>query len=188
MIYQLCHSLKCNIGNLTIYFIYLQNREILNPPCISLDSPESRASKISCVCIDTDTETPYEELGYVMMEAEKFPDVPSASWRTRRAVAHLSQKACEPAEPACEFQSESWQFRDPRGVDVSAQVQRPERAVSGSAHQAGDLSQSALFAVFTPAGGGQSALLNADSDANLIQKPLQTTPRMMLAESRTDTL
>lgn len=28
----------------------------------------------------------------------------------------------------------------------------------------------------------------ADSDANLIQKPLQTIPRMMLAESRTDTL
>lgn len=67
--------------------------KILNPPCISLDFQKSRASKISCVYIDTDTEIPYEELGYVMMEAEKFPDVPPQAGGTRRAVAHLSQKA-----------------------------------------------------------------------------------------------
>lgn len=88
--------------------------------------------------IDTDVEIPYEELGQMMMEAEKFPDVPSASWRPRRA--RLSQKVCEPAEPVCEFQSESWQVRDPGGVDVSAQVQRPEKSKVWLSHQAGFLS------------------------------------------------
>lgn len=121
--------------------------------------------------IDTDAEIPYEELGQMMMQAEKFPDVPSASWRPRRAVARLSQKACEPAEPVCEFRSESWQVRDSGGADVSAQVQRPEKSHVWLGHQAGVLSQSALFALFTPAGEDDLLYSACYSDANLIQSP-----------------
>lgn len=118
----------------------------------------------------------------MMMEAEKFPDVPSASWRPRRAVAHLSQKVCEPPEPVCEFQSESWQVRDPGGVDVSAQVQRPEKSCVWLSHQAGVLSQSALFALLTPAGEDNLLYSACYSDANLIQKPSQTTPRVIFGQ------
>ena len=121
---------------------------------------KNRANKISCVYIDTDVEIPYEELGQMMMEAEKFPDVLSASWRPRRAVARLSQKAREPAEPVCEFRSESWQVRDSGGADVSALVQKARKEPC-LARPSGRSSLSvSTFCYVHPCWGGQSALLS----------------------------
>lgn len=88
----------------------------------------------------------------MMMEAEKF----------RRAVRKLedqescssseSKEACQWLNWRCEFKSQAGSFETQRGVDVSAQVQRPEKSsvwLSPSGRKS--LSQPFL-PVFTPAG------------------------------------
>lgn len=164
--------------------------KILNPPTVLVSIlRKSRASKDFVCVYRYRLQGSYEELGYMWWwRLRKFPDVPSISWRTRRAVAHLSQKACEPTEPACEFQSEKLAVSRPRSWCFSPGPKaRKEQCLAQPIRQ--EISLSQPFLLCSPLLGRTICFTQpADSDANLIQKPLQATPRMMLAESRTDTL
>lgn len=134
--------------------------------------------------IDTDIEIPYEELGHVMMEAEKFPDVQSASCGPRRAVAPVQVRRPVSQQSQCVNSSlKAGRFGTQEELMFQPRSKGQRRAMSGSAVRQ-EISLSQPFLLCSPLLGRTICFTQpADSDANLIQKPLQTTtPRMMFGQ------